>query len=89
MANKPEVSMVVVCYNNLEYTRKCIDSILLYTDILYELIVVNNGSTDDTKEYLEAISIMEDNCKTITLDKNYRLCRGLMKGSGLPLPLTL
>ena len=33
MANKPEVSMVVVCYNNLEYTRKCIDSILLYTDI--------------------------------------------------------
>ena len=54
---KYEVSIVVVAYNKLEYTKKCIEYLLnfLPKDLSYELILVNNGSNDGTKEFFESI----------------------------------
>ena len=50
-------SIVVVTYENLLLTRLCLDSVLTNTcDLSYELIVVDNGSTDDTPEYLAALA---------------------------------
>lgn len=50
------VSIVVIAYNHLDYTRKCIESVLQYTaDIDYELITINNGSSDGTKEYFDTL----------------------------------
>lgn len=53
---KYELSIVVVAYNKLEYTKKCIYSLKKYLpkDISYELILFNNGSTDGTKEFFES-----------------------------------
>ncbi len=51
-------SIVIVTHNQLEYTRQCLDSIRLRTDEPYELIVVDNGSTDGTVEYLRAIGVV-------------------------------
>ena len=48
-------SIVIVTWNELAYTRECIDSILSRTDEPIELIFVDNGSTDGTPEYLETI----------------------------------
>ena len=45
---------MIVTHNQLEYTRQCLDSIRRLTDEPYELIVVDNGSTDGTVEYLRA-----------------------------------
>ena len=45
-------SIIIPTYNQLEYTRWCLDSIRYYTGEPYELIVVDNGSTDGTVEYL-------------------------------------
>lgn len=54
--SQPLVSVVVLAYNNLDYTRQCVESILHSTAHLdYELITVDNGSTDGTKEYLESV----------------------------------
>ena len=47
-------SIVIVTHNQLEYTRQCLDSIRRLTDEPYELIVVDNASTDGTVEYLRA-----------------------------------
>ncbi len=54
---KYEMSIVVVGYNKLEYTRKCVESLLenLPENISYELILVNHGSSDGTKEYFESV----------------------------------
>ena len=42
--NTAEVSIVVVAYNRLEKTRRCVESILKYTDnVDYELILVDSG----------------------------------------------
>jgi GT2 family glycosyltransferase len=45
-------SIVIVTHNQLEYTRRCVDSILERTDEPYELIFVDNGSADGTLEWL-------------------------------------
>jgi GT2 family glycosyltransferase/2-polyprenyl-3-methyl-5-hydroxy-6-metoxy-1,4-benzoquinol methylase len=49
-------SIVIITYNQVEYTRQCLDSIRLLTDEPFELIVVDNGSTDGTLEFLRALS---------------------------------
>ena len=47
-------SIVIVTYNQLGCTRACLDSIRFVTDEPYELIVVDNGSSDGTVEYLRS-----------------------------------
>jgi GT2 family glycosyltransferase len=49
------VSLVIPVYNQLDYTRQCLDSIARYTDQPYELIVVDNASTDGTQEFLRDV----------------------------------
>ncbi len=52
----PLVSIVVLAYNQLEYTKQCIESISRYTShIDYELITVDNGSSDGTREYFNGL----------------------------------
>jgi len=46
-------SLIILTRNNLEYTRLCLESIRKYTPEPHEIIVVDNGSTDGTVEYLE------------------------------------
>lgn len=52
---QPMVSIIVLAHNQLEFTKKCLDSILRYTDVPFELIFVDNGSTDGTKDYMEQV----------------------------------
>jgi GT2 family glycosyltransferase len=56
---KNKISIVCITYNHLPFTKKCIESVLKHSksDALYdELIVVDNGSTDGTQEYLPSLS---------------------------------
>ncbi|MCA8990767.1 MAG: glycosyltransferase [Planctomycetaceae bacterium] len=50
----PLTSIVLVTFNQLEYTKQCLDSIQMRTVAPYELIVVDNGSTDATVQYLRS-----------------------------------
>ncbi|MCA9046109.1 MAG: glycosyltransferase, partial [Planctomycetaceae bacterium] len=57
VSNDPEfplTSIVLVTFNQLHYTKQCLDSIQMRTVAPYELIVVDNGSTDATVEYLRS-----------------------------------
>ncbi len=47
-------SIVLLTHNQLAYTCQCLDSIRLFTDEPYEVIVVDNASTDGTPEYLQS-----------------------------------
>jgi GT2 family glycosyltransferase len=46
------VSIVTLTHNKLPYTRRCLSSLLRTRDATWELIVVDNGSTDGTAEWL-------------------------------------
>jgi FkbM family methyltransferase len=50
-----ETTINVMAYNQLEYTRKCVESILHYTKEPFELLLTDNGSTDGTSEYFNAV----------------------------------
>ena len=48
-----KTSIVILTYNKLDYTKLCIDSIRKFTDRgSYEIIVIDNGSTDNTRQWL-------------------------------------
>ncbi|MFS0821629.1 glycosyltransferase family 2 protein [Bacillus sp. 1P02SD] len=72
-----KVSVVLLAYNNLSYTRDCVESILKNTDdVEYELILVDNGSTDGTKEYFDSIL----GAKVIHLKYNMHVVKGFNIG---------
>ena len=49
-----KTSIIILTYNKLEYTIKCIESIRKYTEKgTYEIIIVDNASTDGTVEWLQ------------------------------------
>ncbi|MEA3305806.1 MAG: glycosyltransferase [Candidatus Omnitrophota bacterium] len=50
------VSIVIAVCNLLGFTRLCVDYIRKNTVVPYELVVVDNGSTDGTREYFEELS---------------------------------
>lgn len=52
---KYDLSIIVLAYNKLEYTKMCVRSLkrFLPTNIKYELVFINHGSTDGTKKFFE------------------------------------
>ncbi len=62
----PKISIVVLCYNQLDYTKKCVRSILTKTAYPnYELVLVDNASTDETAEYLKTLDASHENIKIV------------------------
>ena len=52
---RPIASVVVPCFGQLEYTRRCIAALARHTPKSWQLVVVDNGSTDATAEYLRGV----------------------------------
>ena len=44
--NKYAVSIILPCYNVAQYIERAIDSILIQDFKDYEIIIINDGSTD-------------------------------------------
>lgn len=67
------ISVIIVNYNGLRHLEKCLTSLEKQTFIHFEVIFVDNGSTDGSvdyvKKYFPDIQIVE-------LDKNKGFCRG-------------
>lgn len=50
---RPPISIIILSWNGLAYTRECIESIrALTTGTEHKIIVVDNASTDGTREWL-------------------------------------
>lgn len=47
------VSIIIPVFNQLHLTRNCINLIERYTEKDYEMIIINNGSTDRTRKVIE------------------------------------
>ena len=78
MRNRPKKinilpsSVVMPVLNNLKYTKKCLDSVLPTLTPQDELIIIDNNSTDGTKEFLLDIAKKNKNVKVIS----FRSCMG-------------
>lgn len=74
---KPVVSVVLLAYNQLEYTKKCVESLFRHTsDVAYELITINNGSSDGTEEYFNSLP----NEKKLSFPENVGVDKAINRG---------
>ena len=52
---KPEISVIIPLYNKENIINQCVDSILSQSFENFELIIVNDGSTDNSLEIVKSI----------------------------------
>ncbi len=76
-------SIVILTLNQLEYTRMCFESIYAFTPEPFELIVVDNGSTDGTRMYLLELAEQRDNVKIVLNEQNEGFAGGCSQGMAL------
>ena len=48
-------SIIVPCFNQVEFTQLCVQALFRHTRRPWELIAVDNGSTDGTGDYLDGV----------------------------------
>lgn len=66
--SSPRISVVVTAHNYGKYLPQCLDSVFEQNCSDWELVVVNDGSTDDTPAILESYQKkMGDKIKVVTL----------------------
>lgn len=78
--NAPVLSIIVLAWNRWDLTRKCLESIFENTRVPYELIVVDNASTDSTRRELEAIQEQRNDVRLIFNETNRGVAGGRNDG---------
>ncbi len=74
----PKVSVIMAVYNGERYVRQAIDSILAQTFDDFELVLVDDGSTDDTAEILDSYD--DSRIVKVKNPQNIGLTRSLNRG---------
>lgn len=69
-------SIIILTWNGLYYTKKCISSIKRFTNVPYELIFVDNGSKDGTPSFLKTVQ----QAQVILNQHNLGFARGCNQG---------
>ncbi|UCD38313.1 MAG: glycosyltransferase, partial [Fidelibacterota bacterium] len=78
---QPLVSIVMLTFNALEYTKRCVDSLSQHTAYPHEIIFVDNGSTDGTKDYLRDLVATNANYQLIDNETNVGFSAGNNQGA--------
>lgn len=85
-----KISVVVPCFNEEEvlsvFYKKTSEVLNEIEDITYELLFVDDGSKDHTKDILRALSLKDEHCEFISFSRNFgkeaAMFAGLKKSSG-------
>ncbi len=75
--DRPKVSIVMVLYNRAELTLACLRSLLACDTTPFEIIVVDNGSTDQTRQFLAQI----DGAKILLNEHNEGFAPAVNRGA--------
>jgi glycosyltransferase involved in cell wall biosynthesis len=68
-----KISVIITVYNEEKYIRRCLESLKVQTFNKFEIIVIDDGSTDDTLKVLSQLSIGQfDNSQLTILEQNHQ-----------------
>jgi len=74
------VSIVILTFNQLNYTQECVKSIQKHTPETHEIIFVDNGSNDGTVKWLRKIVGKNSHYKLIENKQNLGFSKGCNQG---------
>lgn len=74
------VSIIMLTFNALDYTKKCIKSIYEHTSVPFELVLVDNNSKDGTRKYLQSLKKKHKNVQVILNRSNKGFAAGNNQG---------
>ena len=77
MADRPRVSVCIPVYNRPDYIVEAVDSVLAQTFGDFELIIVDNCSTDDTPAVIERLAAGDNRISFYKNDRNLGICSSL------------
>lgn len=77
---KPAVSVICLCYNQERFVREAIQSVLRQTYPNVQLIVVDDASTDNSSNVIEATLQGNLNVQFVRLTENHGNCKAFNKG---------
>ena len=83
MNQLPKISLIMSVYNGEDYLAEAIESVLNQTFRDFELIVINDCSTDSTPEILNGFQERDNRVKVHTNEVNLRLPSSLNKAISL------
>ncbi|MDB6129072.1 MAG: hypothetical protein JWM04_179, partial [Verrucomicrobiales bacterium] len=75
-----KVSIIILALNQLEHSRKCVESILGNTPEDYELVLVDNCSTDGTWSYFKELAMKHSHIRVIRNNRNLGFAAGNNQG---------
>lgn len=76
----PITSIVMLTWNQLSFTQACLASIAIHTPEPYELIIVDNGSSDGTQDWLKQQAAQDCRIKIILNESNRGFAAGCNQG---------
>jgi len=79
----PDISVIMSVYNGEDYLVETIESVINQTFQNWELVVINDCSTDSTAKILEAFALKDERIKVHTNEVNLRLPSSLNKAISL------
>lgn len=79
----PDISVIMSVYNGEAYLAEAIESVRSQTFKNWELIVINDCSTDSTAEILEQFALKDDRIKVYDNEVNLRLPKSLNRAIAL------
>lgn len=79
MNDSPDVSVVMSVYNGADHLHETLDSILAQEGVAFELIVVNDGSTDQSAKILEDYASRDERVRVLQ-QENQGLTKALIRG---------
>lgn len=80
---KPDISVIMSVYNGEAYLKEAIESVMNQTFQNWELVVINDCSTDSTSEILSDFCNKDERVKVYTNEVNLRLPSSLNKAISL------
>ncbi len=75
----PKITVLMSVYNGEKYLREAIESILNQTFGDYEFLIIDDASTDDSREII--LSYEDERIKLIDNKENIGLTKSLNKGA--------